>query len=84
MKALNENRMLGTVCFAVREENSKCPFIFLENYLECEIFEMCYKFNIKTDLLTDTSKTRVFFWLKKPLCQIYVFFFNEPVQENDT
>ena len=73
-KALNENRMLGTVCFAVREDNSKCPFIFLDNYVEFEIFEMRYKFSIKTDLLTDTSKTRVFFWLKKPLCQISVFF----------
>ena len=61
MKALNENRMLGTVCFGVREENWKRPFIFLDNYMEFEIFQMRYKFNIKTDLLTDASKTRGFF-----------------------
>ena len=69
-KALNENRMLGTVCFAVREDNSKCPFIFLDNYEQFEIFEMRYKFSIKTALLTDTSKTRGFFLIKKPLYQV--------------
>ena len=52
------------------EETSKCPFIFLDNYEQFEIFEMRYKFSIKTALLTDTSKTRGFFLIKKPLYQV--------------
>ena len=73
-RALNENRMLGrsvTVCFAMR---CLLETIYLHRLVEVEPFEMRYTFNIKTDLLSVCSKTRGFFWLKKPLCQIYVFF----------
>ena len=58
--------------FGACRENSKCRFIFLDNYEQFEIFEMRYKFGIKTALLTDTSKTRGFFSIKKPLCQVSV------------